>query len=213
MKPPLEIVDPRIEAYLQGLAPRRDPVLAEMESLAERKDFPIVGPLVGALLQLLASSIQARRILELGSGFGYSAIWFARAAGPEGRVVATETSPENVTLARGFLARAALQERVEFHAGNALEIASRLEGPFDVVFNDIDKRDYPKALAVAESLLRPGGLFISDNMLWKGNVVRDPADDATRGVTELTRLLRDSPRYLTTLVPLRDGVSVSLRTA
>jgi len=213
MKPPLDIVHPRIEEYLQGLLPRRDPVLAEMESLASKRDFPIVGPLVGALLQILASSIQARRILELGSGFGYSAIWFARAAGPSGRVLATETSSENVSLGRGFLDRAGLGNRVEFRGGNALEIAAGLEGPFDIVFNDIDKRDYPRAFEVAEALLRPGGLFISDNMLWKGNVLEKSPDDATRGVRELTRLLQTSPQYLTTLIPLRDGVSVSLRSA
>jgi predicted O-methyltransferase YrrM len=211
MDPLLPIVDPRIEEYLLRSAPARDPVLAEMEALAAARGFPIVGPLVGALLQVSARSIGARDVLELGSGFGYSAIWFARAVGPGGRVVATESSRENATLGEGFLSRADLADRVRYRVGNALEIARELEGPFDVVFNDIDKQDYPRILEVSDRLLRPGGLLISDNMLWHGSVTQERPDATTRGVRELTRLLYASPRYLTTLLPLRDGVTVSLR--
>jgi predicted O-methyltransferase YrrM len=208
---PLSIVHPRIEEYLLRIVPARDPVLSEMEQLASEKDFPIVGPLVGSLLYVTARTIQARRVLELGSGFGYSALWFARAVGEGGRVVATEGSRENAALGREFLARAGLAERVEYHVGDALEIARTLEGPFDVVFNDIDKQDYPRLLEAAEPLLRTGGLLISDNMLWRGSVAEESKEPATRGVQELTRLLYASRRYATTLLPLRDGVTLSLR--
>jgi len=207
----LDIVHPRIEEYLLRISPPRDPTLLEMEALASRRGFPIVGPLVGRLLQQLASAICARSVLELGSGFGYSAAWFARAVGPEGRVVATEASRENAELGAQFLSRAELGDRVHYRTGNALEIARDLEGPFDVVFNDIDKQDYPETFPVAKRLLRPGGLFICDNMLWFGSVLEEGKDETTRGVQELTRLLYASQDFLTTLVPLRDGVTVSLR--
>ena len=184
-----------------------------MEELATRRAFPIVGPVVGRLLELMARSVGARSVLELGSGFGYSAIWFAKAVGPEGRVVATEASKANVDLGEQFLIRAGLADRIDYRAGDALAIASDLRGPFDIIFNDIDKQDYPRAFEVAERLLRPGGLFISDNMLWFGSVLDDDADETTRGVKELTRLLYASADYLTTLIPLRDGVTVSLRLA
>lgn len=207
----LPIVHLRIEEYLHRVAPARDPVLAEMEEVAARRGFPIVGPLVGALLELTARALGAGRVLELGSGFGYSAIWFARAVGPGGKVVATESSPENAETGRGYLSRAGLDGRVEYRVGNALEIARDLQGPFDVIFNDIDKQDYPLVPAVAERLLRPGGLLVSDNMLWRGSVAEEGGDPKTRGVRELTRLLHSSPDYLTTLIPLRDGVTLSLR--
>jgi predicted O-methyltransferase YrrM len=128
-------------------------------------------------------------------------------------VIATESSRDNADLGERFLSRAGLGERVEYHVGNALEIARDLKGPFDVVFNDIDKEDYPRILEVADRLLRPGGFLISDNMLWRGNVVEEGRDPTTRGVQELTRLLYASGNYLTTLVPLRDGLTLSLRLA
>ncbi len=206
----LPIVHPRIDEYLLGLVPERDPVLREMEDLAASRGFPIVGPQVGSLLHLLSRSLGARRVLELGSGFGYSSAWFARALGPGGRVVATESSPVNAELGAAFLARAGLADRVEYRVGHALEIARDLEGPFDVVFNDIDKQDYPRVLEAADRLLRVGGLLISDNMLWHGSVL-EGLDEKTRGVRELTRLLFSADRYVTTLVPLRDGVSISLK--
>jgi predicted O-methyltransferase YrrM len=207
----LPIVHPRIEEYLRRIARPRDAVLSDMEELARQRDFPIVGPLVGTLLQVLARALGARRVLELGSGFGYSAIWFARGMGDEGRVVATEADPSNAEAGRGFVARAGLSRQIDFRVGDAHETARRLEGTFDIVFNDVDKQDYPRSLAAANRLLRPGGLFISDNMLWRGSVVEEGREPTTRGVQELTRLLYDSSEYLTTLIPLRDGVTVSLR--
>lgn len=207
----LDVTHPRIEEYLLRIAPPRDSVLQEMEALASRRGFPIVGPLVGGLLHLMARSVGARRVLELGSGFGYSAVWFARAVGPEGRVVATEGSRENATLAEQFLSQAGVAERVDYRVGDALEIARDLDGPFDIVFNDIDKQHYPRTFPLASRLLRIGGLFISDNMLWFGSVVDENPEETTRGVRELTRMLAASPHFITSLIPLRDGVTLSLR--
>jgi len=207
----MDLVHPEIDRYLSNLAASDDPILEEMGRLAVERDFPVVGPQVGRLLLALARSVGATRVLELGSGFGYSAWWFATAVGAGGNVILTEQSVDNTERARGFLDRAGLGERVEIRVGDGLEIARDYDGPFDIVFNDIDKRDYPRALPVALERLRPGGLFVSDNMLWQGRVVDpDADDDSTRGVLELTRALHASPDLDTTILPVRDGVSVSV---
>jgi len=186
-------------------------VLVAMERLAAERSFPIVGPQVGGLLFVLARAVGARRVLELGSGFGYSAYWFARAVGPDGEVVLTEGDARRAAEARDFLARGGFAERTRVEVGDALQLAQRFEGPFDIVFNDVDKERYPEVPRLAGRLLRPGGLFVSDNMLWSGDVL-DPATEraSTRGVQELTRLLYGSAEFDTTLVPLRDGVTVSV---
>lgn len=208
----MDLVNPRIDRYLAGLARSDDRVLAEMERLAEERSFPIVGPQVGRLLYVLARACAARRVLELGSGFGYSAWWFAHAVGPEGRVVLTEASTERATQARDFLGRAGLGERIRVEVGDALELARSRCDEFDVVFNDVDKESYPEVLPLAESRLRPGGLFVSDNMLWFGKVVEDGSTDAaTRGVRELTRRLAESRRFATAWIPLRDGISMAVK--
>ena len=207
----MDIVDPAIERYLRELSSGDDPILGEMELLAAERSFPIIGPLVGNLLFVLARAAGAKRVIELGSGFGYSAYWFARAVGPDGRVVLTELSPERAAEARRFLARGGLLDRVQIEIGDGIEIIDRVGGDFDIVFNDIDKERYPLVLDRAAAALRPGGLLISDNMLWFGSVLEHPPpDDATRGVQELTRLLRESPDFRTVLIPIRDGVTVSV---
>jgi predicted O-methyltransferase YrrM len=208
----LDIVDPAIDRYLHELANPEDPVLREMEVLAAERSFPIVGPQVGSLLYTLSLSIEARRVIELGSGFGYSAYWFACAVGSEGEVVLTEGSPERAEEAAAFLERGGFADRVRIEVGDAFEIADRIPGEFDIVFNDVDKDQYPRVIEAASSLLRPGGLLISDNMLWFGTVLEDdPAEASTRGVKELTRRLFESSEFHTTMIPVRDGVTVSVR--
>jgi len=206
----MDIVDPAIERYLHELANPRDPILREMEVLAAERSFPIVGPAVGRLLFVLARAIRARRVIELGSGFGYSAYWFARAVGPDSTVILTEGDPGRASQAANFLKRGGLDDRVRIEVGDGLEIIDRIGGEFDIVFNDIDKKDYPRVLDKAAAALRPGGLLICDNMLWFGSVVDDTADEpSVRGVKELTRLLYASEEFDTVLIPLRDGVTVS----
>jgi predicted O-methyltransferase YrrM len=208
----MEITDPRIDRYLHDLAAPKDPVLLAMERAAVERDFPIVGRQVGRLLFVLARATGATRILELGSGFGYSGYWFASAVAPEGTVVLTESSAENAREASVYLARGGLAANVRIEHGDAFEIAARLTGPFDIVFNDVDKEDYPRVIDAAARLLRPGGLLISDNMLWYGRVLDDATEEpATRGVQALTRALHAPRRFFTAIVPLRDGLSVSVR--
>ncbi len=206
------LVDPRIGSYLQDLDRLEDPVLEEMEELARKKDFPIVGVRVGRLLGILTRATGARRILELGSGFGYSAWWFARSLPPGGRVICTDYSPENRALALGFLSKAGLADRVEFLLGEALEAARTLAGGFDIVFNDIDKRAYPESVPVAVSLLRPGGLFITDNALWSGTVAESRTrDPSTLAIRRFNELLHGSAELEAVILPVHDGLAVAVK--
>ena len=203
---------PDIEAYLHRWVPDRDAILQEMEQRAETRHFPIVGPLVGRLLAQLALLIGAQQILELGAGFGYSAYWFARALPQSGRLVAVERSAENARLGQEYLERGGLTPKVNFVVGDGLQVIQGLDGPFDIIFVDIDKEQYPASLSLTLPRLRPGGLLITDNILWGGRVVvRDPPDASTRAIQEYTRLLYEDPNLHTTVIPLRDGVSVSLK--
>src|SRR5262245_15707661 len=187
----VEIVNPRFDDYLRELYDDRDPVRLEMEALARQRGFPIVGPLVGRHLLLLAQAIGARRVFELGSGYGYSALFFARAVGEGGIVHGTELSAENVRLAEGFLTRAGVWDRVTYHQEEATAALRRVGGTWDVVYNDIDKAGYPETVDLAHAHLRPGGLFITDNVLWSGRVLagEDDGKPDTAGVTEFTRRL------------------------
>lgn len=209
----MEITHPELEAYLEGLLPRRHPVLVEMEQEARRRGFPIVGPLVGSFLELIARSIGARRVLELGGGFGYSAFWFAQALPGEGRVVAFEHDPENVKLAQSYLEKGGLAGRVVFKTGDALELIETEPGPFDIIFNDIDKDSYPLVPPVALPRLRDGGLLISDNALWYGRVASPPDSEWTAGVQAYNRMVSSDDTLMTTIVPIRDGVAVTLKLA
>ena len=206
----MDIVAPDIEEYLRRVTPSSEGVLLEMERLAETRRFPIVGPLVGRVLHLLARSIGARSVFECGSGYGYSAAWFAAALPEDGRVILTDGSAENCASARDHLGRAGVLGKCDIRQGDALAILERAPGPFDVVFCDIDKRDYPRVHPLLAGRLRRGGLFICDNMLWFGRVAGPDRDPDTRGVRELTRLLYADPALHTTILPIRDGVAVSL---
>lgn len=206
-----DIVYPHIEQYIDKLDTTRDEVLLAMERQAAEQDFPHVGPLVGRLLCLLARTIGARRILELGSGFGYSAYWFARALPEDGELILTETSPKQSAQAEAYFRQGGVGCRVQFLVGDGFEILDRIPGQFDIIFNDVDKTQYPLAFHKAVPRVRPGGFFISDNMLWGGRVGTDLTHPTTQGVAELTRLLFEAPNLYTSLIPVRDGVTVSLK--
>jgi predicted O-methyltransferase YrrM len=206
------IVHPRIEGYLRNLAPPLDSVLKEMQELGEAEDFPIVGPVVGRLLFQLTLMTGSKRVFEMGSGFGYSAYWFAKAVGEGGQVVYTDLSGDNVSKAREFFRRGGIIDRIRIEIGDALDILDREVGMFDIILNDIDKESYPRVHDLALRRLKPGGLLITDNMLWSGKVVSDGSPDmSTRGIKELTRLLYESHQFYTTIVPIRDGVSISVK--
>lgn len=205
-----DIVHPEVNAYLEKNMPEQNPILKEMGDYGRSIGFPIIGAQAGRLLHFLARAIGAKTVLELGSGFGYSALWFAMAVGKGGKVIMTEGKQSNQDLAREYLTRAGMADRVDFNVGDGLEIAKKYPGPFDVIFCDIDKHDYPKAIAIAKEKLRVGGILIYDNMLWHGRVV-DQRDADTLAVLDTTKLLMDDDTFFTTLVPLRDGQSISLR--
>jgi predicted O-methyltransferase YrrM len=206
------IVDPDIERYLHEVQASPDPILAEMERTAEERRFPIIGPLVGRLCEQLARAIGARSIFELGSGFGYSTYWFARAVPADGLVVHTDKDRARSAEAAQWLQRGGLAPRVRYEVGDACQAIARYPGPFDIVFIDIDKEGYPDALKLAVPRLRKGGLIITDNVLWSGRVLRPEAGDRdTAAVLEYTRRALAAPELLTTILPLRDGVAVSLK--
>jgi predicted O-methyltransferase YrrM len=201
----------KIEQYLRDVSPESLPVLREMEVYARENDFPIVGPLVGRVLYQMALAIKARRILELGSGFGYSAYWFSLAAKSKGVITMIDGSKANKRKAFDYFKRAGLQSQFDFQVGDALKIAGKLSGPFDIVFNDIDKHDYPRTVDLAASRLKKGGLFITDNIIWSGRVCEKKQDATTEAIVEFTRNLYQDSRFFTTVLPIRDGVSLSLR--
>ena len=208
----IEITHPDVERYLYDALPPRDEVLAEMEARAKRESIPIVGPLVGRLFTVLALASRAKRVMELGSAIGYSTIWWARAVGADGRVHWTDGDPEKAKQARDYFARAGVADRVELHVGDAVGSMANVEGDFDVVFCDIDKHGYPAALEAGLKRLKPGGLWVCDNTLWSGRVLRESDDRATRGVQEVNRLsLRDDAALFSVILPLRDGVTVGVK--
>lgn len=207
----IELVHPRIEEYLYDLLPEGDSLPQEMERFGESLHFPMVGPLVGRFLFQLALLTKAKNIFEMGSGFGYSAYWFAKAVPEKGRVIFTDTSPELAKTARAFLKKGGLDKKVTFEVGDALHILERYPGPFDIIFMDIDKENYPLAFRKAFPKLRDGGLLIADNVLWFGRVVTGDQDPSTEGIREFTRLIYTTKGLFTTILPLRDGVSVSIK--
>jgi len=201
----------KIERYLLKYTPDRPPVLREMERYAAEHDFPIVGPLVGRFLYQMALSMKARRVLELGSGYGYSACWFSMAMRSKGLVVMTDRSQENKKRALEYLRRGGLKSRFDFRVGDALRIARRLSDKFDLVFCDVDKGNYPEVIDLAARLLDKGGLFITDNLLWSGRVCDRQPDATTQRILEFTAGLYGDSRFFTTIIPLRDGLALAVR--
>ena len=205
------ITEKRVERYMDELLPARDPVLAEMEARAERESIPIIGPAVARVLYQYARLIGARRIFEMGSAIGYSTIWLARAAGEGGKVYYTDGSRQNAEDALRYFERAGVARSIEILVGDSLDLIDTVEGEFDLIFNDIDKHQYPYAFLKAVPRTRSGGLFITDNALWYGRVARDDTDRDTEGVREFNRLIYSSDELYSTILPMRDGLAVCLK--
>ena len=206
------ITSPAVDDYLFSLLPPRDEVLADIEAEATKRKIPIVGPAVGRVLYQLATLIHAGTVFELGSAVGYSTIWWARAVGKNGKVFYTDGDRKNADQARKYFERAGVAERINIGVGDALELLSEHKQEFDVIFNDVDKEDYPRVFRLATSRLRKGGLFVTDNVLWSGRVA-DPKNKeaSTRAILEFNRLLYGSPDFLTTILPIRDGLAVAVK--
>lgn len=209
-----------LQEYLDGLVPARPPELQAMEAYAKQSNFPIIGPASGYFCYQIARMIGARRVFELGSGYGYSTAWFAQAVqenlaldGAKGGQVHHVVWDEDLSQrARGHLGALGFGDLVTYHVGEAVETLRGVDGPFDLIFNDIDKHGYPASLPVIAEKLRPGGALIIDNMLWHGAIF-DPDDHSpdSQGVHEFTRLITSDPGWIASLVPLRDGMFLAYK--
>jgi predicted O-methyltransferase YrrM len=210
----VHLVAPELDRYILDLLPPRDPVIAEMEAFAAEHDVPIVGPAVGTLLETLARSISAERVFELGSAIGYSTAFFARAVGRGGQVTYTDGDSKKAEQAKGYLERLGFLDRVVMRVGDAAESLEATTGYYDLIFIDVDKDGYPRALQAAAPRVRRGGFLIADNVLWSGKVV-DPnvRDAATEGIRLFNKRLFALPEFSTVIVPLRDGVAIARRQA
>ena len=209
-----ELISPQVASYLEALVPSRNAELAAMEEYAKQHNFPIVGPTAGQMCYQYARLMGAQRVFELGSGYGYSTAWFARAVHENGGGVVHHVVWDDKLsqMARKHLHALGYDDIVKYHVGEAVEALAATDGPFDIIFNDIDKQGYPASIPVVVEKLRPGGLLIIDNMLWSGQIF-DDADTsaATTGVREVTKMLSDSSQWISTLAPIRDGLIVAMK--
>lgn len=212
-----DIVPEPIEHYLAGLNRLADDVLQDIARVGAGANLPLVDAEVGALLRVLATAVGASRILEIGTAIGYSGIWLAGALPPGGMLLTLEAKPDRARQARENFARAGLADRTNVIIGDAGLLVAKVAGPFDLIFQDGDKVQYAQMLDRLVDLLRPGGLLVTDNVLWSGEVVagfvasphQDPAD--TRAIVDYNEKLAAHPALMTAIVPLRDGVSISVK--
>ncbi len=214
-----EILPEPLERYLAGLSRRDDPILDEVRRQGREMKLPIVAAETGALLELLVTASGARRILEIGTAIGYSTIWMGRALPPDGLLLTIERDGERAALARQNFARAGLAGRVSVMVGDAERLLHKVAGPFDVIFQDADKQQYPPMLDRLIALLRPGGLLVTDNALWSGEVVPGLIDkpwrppETTAAIAAYNQRLATDPRLVAMVVPIGDGVSVAAKKA
>ena len=212
-----QIVPDLVEQYLASLNRAGDRVLDEIARTGDEQDLPLIDSEVGALLRVLATSIGARRILEIGTAIGYSGIWLAGALPRDGMLFTMEKHPDRARTARDNFARAGLADRVGSIVGDAQVTSTKVSGPFDLIFQDGAKGLYGPLLDKLVALLRPGGLLVTDNVLWDGEVVPGFADpprkdeDDTRAIAEYNERLNAHPGLITATVPLRDGVAISVK--
>jgi len=205
------ITVPEVEDYLYSMLPPRDEVLAEMEADASKNKVAIVGPAVARVLYQLAVISGAKKIFEMGSAIGYSTIWWARAVGDGGRVVYTDGDQKNADKARRYFDRAGVSQRIKVRVGDAFEFLSEEKEQYDVIFNDVDKIDYPRVFRLALPRLKSGGLFITDNVLWSGKVSQPNPDATTKAILEFNKLICESTDLFTTILPIRDGIAVCVK--
>ncbi len=208
------LVPDYVMSYLDGLVPPRPPEMKSMEDYARKIDFPIIGPASGYACYQVARMTGARRIFELGSGFGYSTAWFAKAVVENGggEVYHVVWDEELSKQARQHLSALGFESVIRYHVGEAVQTLKETPGPFDLIFNDINKEGYPASLPVITEKLRPGGVLIVDNMLWSGRVFDgDDQSPQTAGIRTLTEMITQSPDWIVSLMPVRDGVMVAYK--
>ena len=203
-----------VQDYLTSLVPPREPELQKMEEIAEKNDFPIIGPVCGYYCYQLARMINAQSVFELGSGYGYSTAWFAKAVKENGGGVVHHTvwDEDLSKRAQGHLSALGSADVVEFHMAEAVETLRQTQGPFDIIFNDIDKDGYPDSLPVIKEKLRHGGILIIDNMLWHARIFdKNDHSPATEGVRSFTDEITNDPDWIVSLIPVRDGVIIAYK--
>ncbi len=210
----MDILSPQLTEYLTNLIPPRHPELQRMEAYAEEHNFPIIGPVCGHFCYQMARTVGATRIFEMGSGYGYSTAWFARAAQENGggEVHHVVWDEELSKMARQHLTSLGYEGLVKYTVGEAIQALHSIQGPFDIIFMDIDKEDYPKALSGIYNRLRLGGLLIIDNILWSGRIFDEKDQSAaTNAIRETSGALMSSDRWATSVVPMRDGLLVATK--
>jgi predicted O-methyltransferase YrrM len=203
-----------VQEYLLGLIPPREPEMQKMEEYAEQNDFPIIGPVCGYYCYQLARMVNAKSVFELGSGYGYSTAWFARAVKENGGGIVHHTVLDGSLSerARGHLSALGLAELVEYHNAEAVETLRQAPGTFDIIFNDIEKADYPASLPLTKEKLRHGGLLIIDNMIWYGKVLeQDNHEESTEAIRHFTRDITADLDWIVSLIPARDGMIVAYK--
>ncbi|MFZ5855837.1 MAG: O-methyltransferase [Chloroflexota bacterium] len=209
-----DLISPQVSQYLDSLVPPRETEMQKMEEIAAKTNFPIIGPASGYLCYLVARMIAAKRVFELGSGYGYSTAWFAKAVRENGggEVHHVVWDADLSKQARGHLSALGYDGLVTYRVGEAVQTLRETEGSFDLIFNDINKEGYPASLEVIESKLRVGGILIIDNMLWHGRIF-DASDQspATEGVREFTRRVTRDSKWVAVLTPIRDGLIVAMK--
>ena len=212
-----KIVPDAVERYLATLNHIPDPILLEMAEEGVRRDLPLIDAEVGALLRVQARAIGARRILEIGTAIGYSGIWLARGLPPDGMLITIELDPERAGEARRNFERAGVADRATVVVGDALRMLHKVSGPFDLIFQDGNKQLYVPLLDTLIELLRPGGVLITDNVLWDGEVIPnflpkpERALEDTNAIAAYNQALASEKRLLTSWLPLRDGVTISVK--
>ena len=211
----MEILNAQISGYLDDLVPPRPAEVQAMEAYAQEHNFPIIGPACGHLSYLIARTAGAKKIYELGSGYGYSTAWFARAVAENGggEVHHVVWDEELSQMARKHMDALGYGDIVHYTVGEAVAALQEAEGPFDLIFMDIDKEGYCAAIPVIEAKLRRGGMLLIDNMLWHGRIF-DQSDEsaATAAIRECTGMLASSDAWESSIIPIRDGLLVAMRT-
>ncbi len=210
-----------VRRFVRATGPQPDDVLEEMDEYAEANGFPHVGPEVGGFLRLVARMVTAESVFEFGSGYGYSAYWFADALPDDGEIVLTEIDEGKLEMAREYLERGGYADRATYEVGDALDTVERYDGPFDVVLLDHQKGRYVEAFEAVREKLAPGGVVIADNTMSAGGAVvfedllahvegGDPEmNEGTRGIADYLDRVRAEPSFQTQALPLGEGIAVS----
>jgi caffeoyl-CoA O-methyltransferase len=208
------IVYDKVQDYLTSLVPPREPELQAMEKYAQENDFPIIGPVCGYYCYQLTRMIGAKSVFELGSGYGYSTAWFAKAVRENGGGVIHHTVWDDKlsSMAKEHLSKLGYEDLVQYHNAEAVATLRETSGPFDIIFNDIDKEGYPDSLPVTKEKLRSGGILIIDNMLWSGRIynVRNK-DKSTEAIRRFTRDITTDSDWIVSLAPIRDGMIIAYK--